>query len=302
MPTPEKTPAATGRVAAAAFVPRAVLVGVLPLLLLAAAGFSYYSLPLAERLRSTLHPWLKPSGWIGQSVGFLAFALFLFLWLYPIRKRVRALSFLGPVPRWLDAHIVAGVVMPLAGAIHAGFRFTGLIGIGYFSMMVVAISGVIGRYLYLRIPRSRAGLELGREQVSADRRRIVSELVETTGLDPAHLRELLRPVAVAEAKDGILPTLGRLFRDDFERRRAVRRLVKELRRRPGRPVNPEALHRATSLARREMALAQQIRVLDATNRVFRLWHAFHLPFAITAFLAVAVHVAVAILFGATWLR
>jgi len=302
MPNPEKSPVAGRRAAATAFVPRAVLVGVLPLLGLAAAGFPYYSLALGERLRADLHPWLKPSGWIGQSVGILAFALFLFLWLYPIRKRVAILSFLGPVPRWLDAHIVAGVIMPLAGAIHAGFRFTGLIGIGYFSMVVVAISGVIGRYLYLRIPRSRAGLELGREQVSADRRKIVAELVEATGLDPVHLRELLRPVAVAHPESGILATLGRLFRDDFERRRAVRRLVRELRTRPGPSVDASALHRATSLARREMALGQQIRVLDATNRVFRLWHAFHLPFAITAFFAVAVHVAVAIVFGATWLR
>jgi hypothetical protein len=51
-----------------------------------------------------------------------------------------------------------------------------------------------------------------------------------------------------------------------------------------------------------MALSQQIRMLDQTNRVFRFWHAAHRPFAATAFLAVAVHVIVVVALGATWIR
>jgi hypothetical protein len=39
-------------------------------------------------------------------------------------------------------------------------------------------------------------------------------------------------------------------------------------------------------------------MLDATRRVFGLWHVVHRPFAIMAFIAVAVHVVVAVLVGA----
>jgi hypothetical protein len=282
------------------FVPRAVLLGLIPLLFLALGGLPYYGLALGERLRSPWHPWLKPSGWIGQSAGLLAFAMFLFLWLYPLRKRLRSAAFLGPVPSWLDAHIVAGALMPLAGAIHAGFRFTGLIGLGYFSMLVVAASGVVGRYLYIRIPRGRAGLELSREQVAAERRGILGELVESTALEPRRILDLLRPVPV-EARGGVPAVLLRMLRDDLDRRRAIRRLARECAA-SGRRLDGAKLQRVAALARREMALAQQIRLLDATNRVFRLWHVFHLPFAITAFAAVTIHVLVAILFGATWFR
>jgi hypothetical protein len=282
-----------------AFVPKSVLFGLVPLVTIAVVGFPYYKLPLAERLRSPYHPYLRPSGLIGQSAGLLAFALFLFLWLYPLRKRIRKAPFLGPVPRWLDAHIVAGALVPVAAAVHAGFRFTGLIGLGYASMIVVAMSGVIGRYVYVRIPRSRAGLELTREQVSAERRDILGELVESTGLDPSQVIELLKPVPVAE-RTGILGTLWNLVRDDFHRRRAIARLMRQCGAGSGVRKSRARLHHVASLARREMALAQQIRALDATNRVFRLWHAFHLPFAITAFFAVSIHVAVAVAFGATW--
>lgn len=296
---PAATPPAT-RSVTPPFVPRAVLVGVFPLLLAAAAGASYYALPLGERLRNPWHAWLGPTGYVGQSAGLLAFALFAFLWLYPVRKRLSSATFLGPIPRWLDAHIVAGVLMPLAGAVHAGFRFEGLIGLGYFSMLVVACSGVVGRYLYVRIPRGRAGLELTREQVSAERREILGTLVESTGLDPRELLELLRPVDVAPG-DGVVRALSRMVRDDLDRRRAVRRLEAGMRT-ARRKYDAREVRKVTRLARREMALGQQIRILDVTNRVFRLWHAFHMPFAIMAFLAVAVHVAVAVLFGDTWLR
>src|SRR6267378_2439734 len=39
------------------------------------AGSPYYVLSVAERVRSPLHPWLKPSGYIGQSAGLLALAI-----------------------------------------------------------------------------------------------------------------------------------------------------------------------------------------------------------------------------------
>ena len=67
------------------------------------------------------------------------------------------------------------------------------------------------------------------------------------------------------------------------------------------PPSRKELRRIAALARREMAISQQMRLLDVTNRVFRHWHLAHQPFAITAFVAVIVHVAVAVAFGATWI-
>ena len=44
-------------------------------------GSPYYALPLEERVRSPLHIWLRPSGYIGQGAGILSLAVMLFLWL-----------------------------------------------------------------------------------------------------------------------------------------------------------------------------------------------------------------------------
>ena len=54
------------------------------------------------------------------------------------------------------------------------------------------------------------------------------------------------------------------------------------------------------LAERRAALEQQIRVLAPFQRLFRYWHAFHLPLAIVMFLILIVHIAVAAAFGYVW--
>jgi hypothetical protein len=269
-------------------------------LAITAWGFAYYAAPPGGRVRSPLHALLKPSGSVGLALGVVAFLLFLFLWLYPLRKSVRWLAWTGAVGAWLRIHILAGIAIPLLAAVHAGWRFDGLIGLGYASMLLVALSGVVGRYLYVRIPRSKSGLELSREEVANERRTLITEIAVTTGEDPIAVERILSPAAASGATpQGPLATLGRLVRDDWERRATLRRL----RRRWSQAApNGARLDRRTvssllGLARRELGLAQQLQALEATRRVFALWHVVHRPFAILALLAVVVHVVVAIAIG-----
>lgn len=264
------------------------------------AGLPYYVLPLSERLLSPLHRWFGPSGLVGQSAGFVTFALFLFLWLYPIRRRLRVLAFTGSLGRWLDVHVVAGVLVPVFGAVHAAWRFEGVIGLGYAAMVVVALSGVVGRYLYVRVPRARDGLRLDREEVAAERRRLLGEIVARTSLPAEAVLRLLAPDRGPAPGDRLGRVIVRMVADDFHRRRALHRLRIEWKR-SGAP-DAAVLRLVSRLARREMAMSQQIRMLEHTNRVFRLWHTAHRPFAVTAFLAVTVHVLVVVALGATWIR
>lgn len=282
---------------------RSLFVVVALLVAVCVAGFPYYTLPIAERVRSPFHPWLKPSGYIGQSAGLVAIVIFLFLWLYPIRKRARWLAWTGSVARWLDVHVLAALVLPLLVAIHAAWRFEGLIGLGFWSMMVVWASGIVGRYLYARIPRSKAGIELTLEEITTRRQSLLEEIAKTTGLDRELIEATLAPDRAPAQRLGIGGTLMRLISDDLARRRAARRLRRLLRQHgPHRRQQDRlVLTRVVRLARREMALTQQTRMLDATQAVFRFWHVFHRPVAIAALAAVVVHVAVVIALGATWL-
>ncbi len=271
------------------------------LILLNAAGAPYYRLAAAERVRSPLHAWLRPSGMVGQSAGILALLIFVFLWLYPLRKKYRALAFTGPIARWLDVHILAAIGLPLLVAIHASWRFDGVVGLGYFAMLVVCASGVVGRYLYVRIPRSRTGVAFSHEEVAVERRALITDIASTTGLDPFVIEHTLA-VSGGAAGRGIWSTMLHLASDDLARWRQTRALRRRfaIARHDGRALDKKTLDRVVALASREISLAQQLRMLDATQRVFGFWHVAHRPFAVTALVAVIIHVAVVVAVGATW--
>ncbi|MEO8031607.1 MAG: hypothetical protein ABJC74_15280 [Gemmatimonadota bacterium] len=273
------------------------------LALLNLAGAPYYLLSRAERVRSPVHPWLKPSGYIGQSAGLLAVAVFLFLWLYPLRKRFRWLAWTGAIARWLDVHVLLALALPLLVAVHASWHFTGVIGLGFWAMMIVWASGVIGRYIYTRIPRGRAGIELSLEEITANRSDLLEEIASRTGLTAEEIEESLALEPPPTRGLGLWGTLKRMVADDLARRKAARALRQRFEqaspRRRGQ--DREDLQEALRLANREIALTQQVRMLDATHDLFRFWHVAHRPVAVAALAAVVIHVAVVVSLGATWL-
>ena len=275
---------------------RLVPVGVALLLLgITVVGLPYYTAPAGVRVRSAWHAWLKPSGYLGQGVGIVALLIFLFLWLYPLRKRYRWLAFTGAVGKWLDVHVAAALLLPLLVGLHAGWRFEGLIGLGYLAILIVCASGVVGRYIYSRIPRSRTGVELDMGEVGAERRALLTEIAAATRLTPDVIEARLETAPSADGTASLLATFGGLIRDDLARWRAVRRFSREV-----RQLDRETLKRVARLARREAALGQQARMLAATQRVFRFWHVAHRPVAVTALVTVLVHVVVVVALGATW--
>ncbi|MEO6209467.1 MAG: hypothetical protein ABIQ10_04995 [Gemmatimonadaceae bacterium] len=282
--------------------PLVVLLSVLALINV--AGYRYYLLSAGERVRSPLHAWLKPSGLIGQPAGILALLIFLFLWLYPLRKKFKSLAWTGSLGRWMDIHILAALGLPLLLAIHAAWRFDGVIGLGFLSMMIVVASGIVGRYLYVRIPRSKSGVELTRDEVSARRRALVQQIAETMQVDVETIERTLRIDGATAESSGIMRTLGQLLTNDIRRWRTARELRRKWKNsvRSERAGDRAALAQAVKLASREISLEQQARMLNATHKVFRYWHVAHRPFALTALVAVVVHVAVVIYVGATWFR
>ena len=275
-----------------------------PLVATNVIGAPYYLASLAERVRHPMHAWLRPSGYAGQSAGIAAFLIFVFLWLYPLRKKWKALRFTGPIGKWLDVHVGAALLLPLLLVIHAAWRSEGVIGLGMISMFVVILSGLVGRYLYTRIPRAKSGVELTRDEVAAQRRELIQRLAATTGLSAADVDRTLDVSPPADGQENPLGVFAHLIANDLLRWR----LARQLRHRwsalapANRPLSKKSLKEAVRLAGREIELAQQARMLTATQRVFRYWHVAHRPFAITALVAVVIHVAVVVAVGATWLR
>ena len=115
---------------------------------------------LEERPYSDKYELLKPGGTIGLKLGIFGTVLFFIIFLYALRKVIPWLGRFGTARHWMDFHVIAGVTAPVIIAFHASFKFSGIAGFAFWIMLAVALSGVIGRYLYSQIPRSLSAAEM----------------------------------------------------------------------------------------------------------------------------------------------
>lgn len=137
-------------------------VGTVVLVLLAINGYEYYSTPLEERFFNPNHAVLKPSGNLGHGFGIIgALMMIIGVSVYMIRKRVKLFFNLGYLKYWLEFHIFLCTVGPVLVLYHTAFKFGGIVSISFWSMVLVVLSGVVGKFLYGQIPRTINGQEMG---------------------------------------------------------------------------------------------------------------------------------------------
>jgi len=89
---------------------------------------------------------------LGYWLGIVGGSLMLLLIIYPIRKKLKNARYMGSVRFWFKTHMLFGVAGPLAILYHSNFS-TGSFNstIALICMIIVASSGFIGRYFYSRI-------------------------------------------------------------------------------------------------------------------------------------------------------
>jgi hypothetical protein len=97
------------------------------------------------------------SSLVGHGIGIAGFILMLMTaTLYSLRK-LRTDARWGSTAGWLRFHMVTGLVGPYMVLLHTAMKFNGFAGLTMLLTVAVVISGIVGRYLYTRVPRAVAG-------------------------------------------------------------------------------------------------------------------------------------------------
>src|SRR5579864_9595024 len=122
----------------------------------------------------------------------LGLLMFLVIFLYPLRKRWAWLGKQGSPRHWLDIHVMLGLSAPLIIAFHASFKFRGVAGMAFWIMSAVALSGVVGRYLYGQIPRSLSAAEMSFKESRELQEKLMRQLAAQRLISPEQLRPLFR--------------------------------------------------------------------------------------------------------------
>jgi len=246
----------------------------------------------------------KPGSDLGYWLGLVGGVAMLFTLLYPLRKRVRALHSWGRVKPWFVTHMILGVGGPFLVLAHSTFRIGSInAGVALFSMLLVTASGVIGRFIYVRIHHGLYG-----------ERATLKELQEQAGLNEeaagsifANAPEVEKRLhafhnrAIADSKVPLrafwsLLTLGTRGRWIYWQ---CRRELKHIFRDRGSKLEWDQTkrrrrqRRANEMVRAYLLSVQRVTQFQTYERLFSLWHILHLPMVwLLAFSAVAHVIAV----------
>lgn len=251
--------------------------------------------------RAHLERYITPQRGFGYWLGLVGGSMMLLLLVYSARKRAPWLRWIGSIPVWFDIHMTLGVVGPILVLFHSNFSLGATnSNVALFCMLVVAGSGVVGRYIYTRL---HARMD-GKEQTLGELR-AVGERLRTQNTTLSFLPGLLDAIEKIERRF-IVPPPSRL-------RRGVHLLTGG----PRLMIARWQVRRETDLAleralRQESALiaqhAQRIaavartyaeRRLEAGRRVaeyrmyaklFSFWHVLHIPLFFMLLIAGLVHV------------
>ena len=253
-------------------------------------GWTYYTTPMRVRGYAEPHRMLKPTGLVARPLGMIGMLLMLVPVAYAIRKRWAPLARTGSLPRWLEVHIFCGIVGPALITFHTSFKFNGLISVAYWSMMAVMLSGFVGRYLFVRIPKTIRGVELTHDEI----RTRAGELTREIGA--ASLRPGM-PDRLREVEDELEPEAARAVVGPIIVRRRLRRLRGEL---LAAGVDRPLAARATAAMAERALLLRRLAYLDRRKRLFAMWHVFHQPLVYVMFAIAALHVGLAVYMGYAW--
>ena len=261
-------------------------------------GYPYYKISLEERFFHPDNTMLKPSGIIGHGLGIVG-SLFILLgvFLYMIRKRYRIFSRIGILKHWLEFHIFLCTLGPIMVLFHTSFKFGGIVAISFWSMVAVFMSGIIGRFIYIQIPRSIEGRELSLSEVRNMKTDIGEIIINSIHLDA----ESYNVIADSIKKKIELfhrNFFVRSFRKYVDDLRTIRNVKAVLRK---NDLSKEQHKQVLGLVRNDISLNRRIERLVMMQNIFKYWHVAHLPFALVMLVIMVIHVGVTIVFGYRWI-
>ena len=237
----------------------------------------------------------------GYVLGIVGGSMMLLLLLYPLRKKARFMRVLGPIKYWFWTHMAFGVLGPVCILFHANFQLGSINStFALVCMLLVAGSGLVGRYFYTKVHYGLYGRRMTLEKLNRDAAVLKEKLAESVISTP----QIMKPLEAHEAKAladprGVLDsairvlTVGiRIRFSHFVIRRRVERFLKAEARRRGWSATQLRIRRkaADRYVTAHFAAIRRVAEFSFYERLFSLWHLLHLPLFLMMVVAGVIHV------------
>lgn len=238
---------------------------------------------------------------LGYWLGIIGGSMMLALLLYPMRKKMRLFRNLGRVKYWFQMHMVFGVIGPVLIIFHSDFSISSLNStVALVCMILVASSGLIGRYFYARIHYGLYGRIATLKTLREDDKIIHDQLEKLLAFSPELMQKLDSMVDVILVTD---PTADKqLFHSQLSGLRAhyihfvilrafKKALRQEAKKEGWRPAVSKTIYKAVQdKLELHLSIVRRIAQLKLYERLFSLWHILHFPLFLLLVISGIVHV------------
>lgn len=238
---------------------------------------------------------------VGYYLGIAGSLCMVFLLIYPARKNFRFMRTWGAVKHYFRLHTILGIIGPVLILFHSNFRLNAInSNVALFSMLLVAASGIVGRFLYLHIHHRFYGRHLSLQELQYLCGLTRTEVEHEPFITPA-VRAYLQEFEAAQhfSNRGLGETLWQLVKLAFVSLRirsrvihTLRRELKELARKERWSLREfrQRLERDEALVETYMKAVHRAAEFGVYERFFALWHVLHMPLFVILVVTAIVHV------------
>jgi hypothetical protein len=164
-------------------------------------------------------------------------------------------------------------------------------------MVIVFLSGIIGRFIYIQIPRTIEGRELSLKEIREMKTDIGEYIRNSNKLSGESYDKVIGYISKTNTPDAER-SLGRYIKGYFNDRKTIRKIKNILK---NNNLSKLEINKTTALVQKDFSLNRKIERLVTMQKLFNYWHVAHLPFALVMLVIMVIHVSITIVFGYKWI-
>ena len=216
---------------------------------------------------------------LGYNLGLAGGLMMLTLLLYSFRKHIGFMQNLGKLKHWFRIHMILGVMGPVLVLFHTTFRLGSLNAtIAFYCMILVAGSGLVGRFVYTRIHKGLYGSRSSLKEAYAELAGSQGQFKSRLHIFPKVEKRIAKfEHEILEKKRGFFAGVWLFLSLDIRRmllawgcKRHIHRVLRE-----GRMLDIEKV--AADLVSQYLIQIQTVAQFKKFEQIFSAWHVLHIP-------------------------
>jgi hypothetical protein len=238
--------------------------------------------------------WFTPErGW-GYAFGIIGGSLMLLLLLYPVRKKIKLMRNWFNIRHWFRLHMVFGIIGPILILFHSNFHLGSLnSSIALFCMLLVAGSGLVGRYVYQQIHRGLYGELIQFDELKEDYTKSREHFLGSELVHPATAAKLEKVESLLTNRQ---ITLMQSWLANYTvsglRRKIKKQIKKNIKTKKFTKQQANELKLAYVNWNQGINNLLRMSKFAFNSNLFSLWHVLHLPFFFMMIIAAIIHIVV----------